>query len=336
MRRISRLSFFLSILSLLLVPSLSQAQDNQDDDLGGALGDVGEAYADGYVQPITDAFGANINSGLFRSADVGSGFIPGLPFNVYLGVSTSGMFISQDQESFDFEGEEIQEQGRTLTVTAEGPDGNQVPTIFGTEDPEADLVFRDEATGRVVDRQTVPAGLTNFPLAPLVMPQLGVGSIAGTDAQIRYLPSTDLSGYGSVGFTGLAVRHDVDQWIPIPLPLNLAVQGSWNQLLLEDAEGNEVLDASGWALNAQASKSVPVLPVTFYGGLQYENFGVDYGYTLTTPGGEDQTVELSQDATTNVRALAGVTLSLFVLQINADYAISNGSNVVSAGVGVRL
>jgi len=220
-------------------------------------------------------------------------------------------------------------------VTAEGPSGSSVPTVFGNQDPEAELVFRDKATGTVVDRKPVPGGLLNASLAPLAVPQLSVGSIAGTDAQVRYLPKRNLADYGSVGFTGLALRHDIDQWIPVPLPLNLAVQGAWNQLLLEDADENEILDASGWALNAQVSKSVPVLPVTFYGGLQYENFSVDYSYTFTGPSGE-QEIFLSQDASTDVRALAGVTLSILVLQINADYAISNGSNIATVGVGLRL
>ncbi len=328
------LTLFLFLGGVLLLcppPTLGQS------DLGGALGDVGETYADGYVQPITDAFGANINSGLFRTADVGSGFIPGLPINVYLGVSTSAMFVSDAQESFVFEGEEITRGGQTATVSVSSSD-NRVPTVFG-ENSNADLVFDYGVAGE--EREQVPDGLANVPLAPLVIPQLGLGSVLGTDAQIRYLPTTDLSGYGSVGFTGLSLRHDIDQWIPVPVPLNLAVQGSWNQLLLEDADGNQVVDASGWALNAQISKSVPVLPVTFYGGLQYENFGVDYEYTFTapTPPGQpsqEEEISLSQDAATNVRGLAGITLSLAIIQINADYAISNGSNIVSAGLGLRL
>lgn len=339
MRRRICTSLFVIITGLLLSAPLSHAQE-----LGDELSTIGEQYADGYVAPLTDALGADLNGGLFRTANVGDGLIPGLPFNVYLGVSASGALIPDSKKAFTFEDEEITTQftqngqtvERTVIVTASSPNG-QVPTIFGDTNPDAVLEFRDESTGQSPQDPTpVPPGLVNTPVAPLPVPQLGLGSVADTDVQIRYLPRITYSNYGSVGLKGLAVRHGLDQYIPGPTPLSLAVQGAWNELSIE-SDGSEVLNASGWAFNVQASKSLPVAPITFYGGLQYEDFSADYNYTFQSPFAEDDPNELtlSQDASNNVRALAGVSLTLAILQFNIDYALSQ-NNTLTAGVGLRL
>lgn len=347
----SALFGFALLLSVALLPSPAQAQQGQDDlsDLGETLQSISQGYADNYVQPVTDAFGAGMGGGLFRTADVGNGFIPGLPVDIYLGVSVSGTLTSSMDESFrPFGGGSEQLDDGNFSVTYDPPSGgsNEVPTVIGeTEPPGGDLVITDNRTGQE-ERVKAPQGLLDTNIAPIIVPQLGIGSFAGTDLQVRYFPKTELSGgggsYGKVGLFGIAVRHDIDQWFPAPLPLNLAVQGAWNQFSLENdlgGESKEVLDASGWAFNLQASKGIPVVPVVFYGGLQYETFNVDYDYTFS-PGGSlpDQEISLSQTADNTFRGLAGLSISFppTPLRLNVDYAIGNANNVVTAGLGVRL
>ncbi len=329
------------VLAGLLFVSPVHAQRGLDDlsDLGETLQRLSKGYADNYVQPVTDAFGAGVNSGLFRSADVGNSVIPGFPFDVYAGVSVSGTFTSSMKTSFRpfGGGSETFGDGR-FTVTYEG--SGEVPTVLGqTEPTNEDIVIIDNQTGETVLREKAPQGLLDTRVAPLIIPQVGVGSIAGTDVQLRYFPKSKLSwggsSYGKVGVFGLAVRHDIDQWVPAPLPINIAVQGAWNQFSLENelqGQTQEVLDASGWAFNLQASKGVPVLPVIFYGGLQYEKFNVNYDYTLPNIGD----ISLAQTAANRFRGLAGFSVSLAVVRFNVDYAIGSANNVVTAGLGVRL
>jgi len=341
MRRTSYSLLFALFVGFLLVPSPVQAQQGIDDlsDLRGALQSVSENYADQYVQPATDAFGANINSGLFRTADVGAGLLPLLPFDVYLGVSLSGTLTSSMKTSFT---PTASESFNGFTARVEGPD-ETVPTIFGeTEPPNARLVVEDE-NGNVVADNPAPQGLLDTPVAPLPIPQLGLGSIAGTDVQVRYFPKTNLcyggGCYGKVGVFGLAVRHDVDQWFPAPLPFNVAVQGAWNQFSLESefaGETSEALDGSGWAFNVQASKGVPVVPLVFYGGLQYETFNVDYEYTFPLNNAPDPEIALEQTAANQFRAIAGFSFTLAVIRLNVDYAFGGSNNVVSTGLGIRL
>ncbi|MFB6097712.1 MAG: DUF6588 family protein, partial [Salinibacter sp.] len=171
-----------------------------------------------------------------------------------------------------------------------------------------------------------------------------------------FLPETKISDYGSVSLVGLSVRHSISQYIPL-FPVNLAVQGTWQSLSLSGTEDSrnpgKIVEASGWALNAQVSKDIPVLPLTLYGGVQYESFGVDVEYTFLTGqssapsparagtprllavASETATISYHQEAANSVRALAGVSLSIAIFKINVDYAVS-ANNTVSAGVGVVL
>lgn len=345
MRRLSvfLLAFF---LTGTLLSSAAHAQDGLSG-LSGQIENFGQSYVDGYVQPISDAFGANLNAGLFRSADVGNGFLPMLPFNVYVGLSTSGALMGSANKTFrpplgETSTRTVEQGGQefTLETTLVAPE--EVPNVFGDTNPTGNIevITRNRETGETrTQSYDVPPGLIDTPVAPLIVPQLGVGSIAGTDIQLRYLPQSNLSysgnSFGEVGLTGLAVRHDLDQWLPVPLPINIAAQGAWNQLTLA-TQGQEILNASGWAFNVHASKGIPVLPVILYGGLQVETFSVTYDYTFKSPLGTDVPVSFEQKAANTFRGLAGVSLSLAVLRFNIDYAIANGNNVVTTGLGVRL
>jgi len=180
----------------------------------------------------------------------------------------------------------------------------------------------------------LPPGAVDTPVAPLIIPQAGVGTAFGTDVMVRYLPETRLKGYGTIGVFGIGVRHSLSQYIPMS-PVDLAVQGVYNAISLKNQNvQGDVLDASGYAFNLQASKSLPVLPVTFYGGLQYETFTSEYAYEVDL-GGEPLDVTLDQDATNSVRGLAGVSVTLAVVRLNVDYSLS-ANDVITVGLGVQI
>lgn len=353
---------FLAIVALacavLAAPGGAVAQPNPTDidpesldDLSQALQFLGNEYASLYVQPVTDAFGSGMNAGLFRTAEVSGGIIPGV--KIYAGVMISGALMGSSQSSFiPPQGEIITApDGRELRISIEGID--RVPAAFGdTETPEGQLVVTDVATGQEIVRSgdLLPPGLVDTPVAPLIMPQIGIGSVFGTDVQLRYLPETRIKSYGTVGLFGLAVRHKVSRYLPAS-PVDISIQGSWNQLSLQNRSAvtsgtealSDVLDASGWALNAHVSKTLPLLPVTFYGGLQYESFSVEYSYVFDPDaagfGGTDQIepipVTLSQDATNQFRGIAGVSLTMAIINFNIDYALS-ANDAVTVGLGLKL
>lgn len=347
-RRILTFAVACWISMAALVPAAQAQYDDFSDlsDLRRTLQFMGEGYASGYVQPLTDAFGADMHGGLFRTADTDDGFLPLLPINIYVGINVSGVPTSSLDKTFVPPAQETLSDGTTITFN-----GDRAPTVFGDTDPPD----RDEVSFTVTDPDDgsteefgVPPGLLDTPIAPLVMPQLGIGTVFGTDAQIRYFPKSELSAgggsYGEVSLFGLAVRHDLNQWIPVPLPLNLAVQGSYTQFALENdlevdtrVESQEVVSASGWAVNLHASRGIPVLPLTLYGGLQYERFEMDYSYTFN-PLGTDEPVgiDISQTAANKTRALAGLSFTVAIFRLNADYAIGSANNVLTTAVGLRL
>ena len=351
MRRIATAVCALT-LSLLLVAPTSSAQtpgsyDPQDledlDNLSRALQVVGTEYANRYVQPVSDALGSGLNAGLFRTAEVGGGIFPLV--DIYVGVSVSGALMAHSDKVFptDFQETLSGPGGQQLTLRFQNPQGT-APTAFGNTEPPANQLIIEDEQGNEVST-TLPPGLVDTPVAPLVIPQVGIGSLFGTDVQLRYLPETRLYKYGTVGLFGVAVRHSLSQYIPLS-PLSLSVQGAWNRASMNTRSFNtsgslsfdEVIDASGWAFNVQASKSLPVLPVTFYGGLQYETFDVAYTYAFDP----DQsgsfnpiTLEVDQDASNRFRGLAGVSLTLAVVRVNIDYALS-ANDAVTFGLGFKL
>jgi len=340
-----RTSFFFVVCAAITLlaarPAVAQPIDPGDlDDLSEALQVATGNYADAYVQPVTDAFGAGMNSALFRTADSGGGILPMI--DVYVGVSVTGTLMASSDRTFIPEGETISLSGRAFDVEYSG---GAVPTAFGSTDtPDEFLQFRDQETGQLlrdsegdVVRSTLPPGVVDTPVAPLLIPQLGVGTAFGTDVMLRYLPRTRIKAYGTVGVFGVGVRHSISQYIPMS-PLDLAVQGVYNSVSLEDRniEG-DVLDASGWAFNLQASKSLPVVPVTFYGGLQYETFTSEYAYEFDPSSASIDPVSFSldQSSSNRVRGLAGVTITLAVVRINVDYSLS-ANDVLTAGLGIQL
>lgn len=296
---------------------------------------VGQQYAENYTQPLTDALGANLNAGLFRTAEVGGGEGPIPGVDLYVGVTAMGALTSGSETAFQLEQDQVEtDNGRTLTITY--PD-EELPTVFGDETSPGNAVISDGNPATPDEELDLPPGLWSTSIAPFAVLQVGAGTVYGTDAQFRFLPNTSVQDYGSFSLFGVSVRHSLSQYIPAS-PVNLAVQGTWQTLSFSGGtEGpglDENVNADGWALNAQVSKSVPGAPVTFYGGLQYEQFGLDVSYTFETNAGTS-TVSLDQDASNSVRALAGVSATLSLIQVNVDYALG-ANNTVSAGLGVTL
>ncbi len=325
-----------SLLAFTLLAAVpAHAQDS--DELADALSRIGQQYATNYTRPVTDALGADMNAGLFRTAEFSdTGLLPGI--DVYVGASVMGALTAGSPKSFQMANDEVEINtgGSVRTLRIEYPN-TDLPTAFSENESPGTADIIDQETETKVGEVTLPGSLINTPIAPLVVPQVGVGTVLGTDAQLRYLPETSFNDYGTVALIGVSVRHSLSQYIPLS-PINVAVQGSWQRLSLSGREGSrnpgKIVDASGWALNAQASKDVPVLPLTFYGGVQYEKFGVDVNYTFSA-NGQTATFTYEQDAANNVRALAGVSFSLAILKFNVDYALSS-NNTVSAGVGLTL
>lgn len=340
------LILLLALATSLLPPTAS----GQEQDLGGLIDEVGEAYAGPYLQPLADALGADLNAGLFHTASVGGGMLPLV--DLYVGAKVMGTLITDADKTFDlsYRTEQVfraSDGNRyTVPVTFEIVNG---PTVFGDESRGTATAHVNETVNPGPDGQSGTAddvvidttatfdvlpGLVDTPIAPFIVPQIGVGSIAGTDLVFRYLPRIGNDEYGTIGLVGIGVRHSLSQYVPLS-PVSLTAQVMWQKLSIEDDSENEIFAASAWAANVAVSKSLLVL--TVYGGLQVERSSIDIDYTFEPedPDLPSRTVAFGLTGDNKVRVLAGLTFGLGPLAVNADAAVGNRT-VVSAGVGLSL
>ncbi len=319
-------------------------------DLSATLGRVGTEYATSYAEPLTDAVGANLNTGLFHTARIGDGR---WGLDLYVGLKAFGAMVPESRKAFsltlaDSADLPISIGSETVTVRVPGTVTlTDAPTIFGdTTAPQGSMIVDHDTTisylGIVlpaafdtsVAYETI-GGLVDLPVFPSAVPQIGIGSLLGTDVVIRWLPQIDAADYGGIELFGLAVRHSVSQYIPL-LPFDVAVQLAWQRVTADDGDESNV-HLTTFATNVQLSKHFGAL--TLYGGLQSERSVVDIQYASVLleqadgSAGDPIRISLSTTGRNTSRAVAGFSLYLGPVVFNADANVGRVT-VFSTGLGV--
>ncbi|MBD3368330.1 MAG: hypothetical protein GF405_09215, partial [Candidatus Eisenbacteria bacterium] len=204
-----------------------------EDQISAYTGD----NAEGYLQPLADAIGADLNGGLWSSA-----YIPPDGFHLSLDTRIVAVLFSDDDETFDATTEEGFSPEQTIAA----------PTVVGSGD--AVVVQGDGGTSFAF-----PGGfsLNSFTLA---VPQVRIGSVRGTEALIRYiaLDTGDVE-LGNVSLYGFGLRHSISQYIDEPVPADIAAGFFWQKFTL----GDELIDATAFTVGVQASKQLPAGVVLF-------------------------------------------------------------------------
>jgi hypothetical protein len=285
-----RLILLVCVFCSILVIQGSQAQDLEES-LSLYLSTNGSLY----MQPLADAFGANLNSGFFHTARIKK-----MGFHLHVGFKAVGALISDDQKTF--------------TSKAEGglPGGRELPTVFGDEDG----VYIDEIDETVT-------GVWNTSIFPVAVPQLTVGSLLGTEVTIRWMEWTVSEDFGKIGLFGFGIRHSISQYIPM-FPVDVAI-GYFRQ----NFEIGDIVEAHAQYFGLQASYQISVL--CFYGGIGYENANLDISYTYED-NDTSQRVSFELDSKNSTRFTIGLGFDLPILKIHVDYNIA-AQNVVAAGIG---
>ncbi len=265
-----------------------------------------------YLQPFTDAFSADLNSGLFHQA-----FVSKNGFQLYIGVVGQVAVIPDDQKHF-------QAYTESNLYAPEGP--HKVPTVFG---PNEVVVVPVEASSGLID-YAFPAGF-NIDYMPLATPQITIGSLLGTDLTVRYV-TLDLDDLGDLDLFGWGIRHNLIQYLP-SLPVDLAF-GYYHQSF----SIGDYMDAQSNLFSFQGS--YPVSLLTIYGGLGLERSNMDVQYTYEreedmTGSKEEETIQFDLDGANNLRFTVGVTFNLGPVKINTDYNLA-GQSTISAGVGLGI
>ena len=288
------------ILAIVLITAFS-FQLNLAQKIDERLRVFPKEMAKGYIQPLVDIMGANLNSGLYHTASTSK------LFGFYVGVKAILGFVPSSAKTFtaDFGSDYSPSQVETATV-------------LGDKDGGKTVRFKNAIEIKL------PGGL-GLKAVPLLIPQVSV-STANTEILIRYLPAIQISkDMGSINLVGIGLAHSISQYIPL-FPIDLAVQGVYQRFKV-----GGYFEATALNFNIHASKSFLLL--TIYAGVGYETFSTKINYTYTVPGSDiSQQFTLELKGQNNFRITAGIKLGLGFFDINADYSIGK-FNVASAGIG---
>jgi hypothetical protein len=259
--------------------------------------------AEGYLQPLANAFGAALNSSFGYSA-----FIPKTSFHLALEAPVMGIFFADEDRTF----EATTEAGFQPTQTVDAP------TVVGSG--EAVLI---SGTGGATFAFPGGLDLNSF---GLVVPQLRVSSIAGTEAVIRWLAyESGDADVGKIDLFGIGGRHSISQYMGESPAVDLAVGVLWQTFKVgENAFGDDFVSSDALSLQLQASKRAPMGFMTFepYAAIAYEKLDLDLAYDDTN--GDPITVAMEGE--NSARFTIGAGFNFVAGQLWADYSFASTSN----------
>jgi hypothetical protein len=288
--------------AVLIGVAASPAAADLEDYLGKYTGENGE----GYLQPLVDAIGADLNSGIFRS-----GYVAPDGFHLSLETPIAAAFFGDDDRVF-------------MAAPSEGFDPDdpvEAPTAVG----QTEYVYVD---GINDTRDGFPGGLDLSSFA-LAAPQIRVGSVMGTEAILRYL-AIDVgdSDIGKINLFGMGLKHSISQYIDEPpWGMDMSAGFFWQNITI----GDELMDATAFTAGVQASKRYVAGFATAepYVGLGFDTFSMDVSYEDD----EGTDIDLSFESETSFRGTMGLNLSAAFFTLYGEYSIAN-VNTFGFGLGL--
>lgn len=285
-------------VAVLVMSFLIPAQAQKLNDFVGKYGNENGA---GFMQPLADAFAANLNSGLFQSANVP---LDGL--HITFSIVALGAPVSDSRKTF-----------LAKTEDPFSPPGTiQAPTIFGSPDGAS-------VTGTGGTTYNFPGGLDASLLA-IAAPQITVGSLYGTEALVRFFQAKLGESFGTLKLFGIGLRHNVKQHLKLKnLPLDIAFGFYYQHFEIGD-----IVSANAVLISAQGSYRTGLL--VLYGGPGFETSTMDIQYN-----GGSGNINLSLKAANSLRFTLGAALHLAFFRLFADYNLASQSTF-TVGFGLAF
>ncbi len=284
-----------AVCMLLLAVQVGHAQS----DVEKALQQYGAEQVKGYIQPIGDLFGANLNAGFFRGASIEKA-----AFHIRLDIVGMASMVGDKQK----------------TYTANAPTGF-TPATFETA-----TIFGGKGSV-VTDQNTLLTyrgsdGVFNTSFFPTAAPQLTIGDFFGTRAAIRFIATPEVGGLPKATLWGIGAQHSVSQYLPV-IPFDVAGHVFYSKFTFGD-----LIDVSALSIGVDASKSFSIL--TLYGGLAWEKSTMKIGYTST--GANPTSISVDLDGANSFRFMLGLDLGLGFFHLFGDANFGSVTNF-SAGIG---
>jgi len=286
----------------------------------------GKKLIEAYFTPMSESFGAGLNSGWYNTAKPHSfgGFDLTFTLNTVIIPNSAETFNIKDAGGDIFEGVDVTE--------------NEASTIFGS-DNDTEMIYTNSLTDSSFSFQML--GGLKTPAIPLPMIQAGIGLIKNTAIDIRYMPMLNVGDNININLLGIGIKHDLLQWIPVlgdAIPMSLSLQGGYTSLNteLKILEQEVSLKTKATTINLVASKKL--LMITGYVGLGYNSatttFTADTDFDL---GGIqfDEKVVVAFESNKNLRTNIGLRLNMAIVTIQADYTFAEYPTA-TLGLGVSL
>lgn len=276
-----------ALLLFLASPVSAQLQDQLTSYTG--------RNASGYLGPLVDAFGADLNAGLYHSA-----YVPNGGFHISLELLfMSAVFNDED---------------RTFLATTEGSfspeQTTEAPTVVGSR--RAVYVDGDANT-----HFAFPGGfeLSSFNFA---VPQLRIGSIYGTEAMFRFaFFYTGNASLGDFNLYGLGLRHSISQYMAVSFPVDMAVSAFWQRFSMgDDSKGDDLVSTEAFTAGIQVSKKLAMWEP--YVGMSYDLFSGNVTYRGGTA---EDVVDLSFESNEHLHMTFGLSFNMAFLVAHGEYNI---------------
>jgi hypothetical protein len=288
------------LVLMLLAVSMMLPVPRAGADIGDQVSFYKGDNAEGYLRPLVDAIGADLNNGLFQSS-----FIP----------------ISGLSAAFELHGMAVWFGNDDRTFTAKTGEGFQPPssarasTVVGPEDAAS-------VSGEGGTTYMFPGGF-NLNSFALSVPQIRFGSYRGTEGILRYL-GADLgdSDLGNLSLFGFGLRHNISQYFGPDFPVSMAGGFLWQRFKAgKNDAGGDMLRSTDWTIGVQAGRIYGSGWATIepYTGLSLDGHSMDVAYTGKDD--EDSTIRLSYEPTHSLRFTLGFLAKLAVAGVHAEYSI---------------
>jgi len=266
--------------------------------------------AKGYLAPLNDAFGASLNNGFFYSAR-----IPSSGVRISLEFPVMGVIFSDDDKTFNATTEDPFTPAQSTT---------KAPTIVGSGDAYS-------VSGQNGTTFYFPGGF-NLNSFGLVVPQLRVGNVKGTEAMLRLVAGVDAGDaeLGKISLFGIGARHSISQWFD--LPVDVAAGFMYQTFKMgENSGGGDLVATSAYSIGAQASKALPMgfAAIEPYAGFSYDSFQTDLEYKSESSGASLLDVSFERENTAHFTV--GVGLNLVAAHAWGQFDLSR-QNAFSFGV----
>jgi hypothetical protein len=178
--------------------------------------------------------------------------------------------------------------------------------------------------------------LDNFAALPLFAPQITIGTVAGTNITLRWVPDVPLGEeLGSFSYFGFGIQHNPAVWLPVHMPLDVCAGFFTQRLKLGKA-----FTATATALGVNASKTLGwrLLNFTPYAGLMFEHSTMEfkYAFSLDLPDGPVVRPVTFEATGENVARLTlGASVRFLIVNLNADVSIAK-YNTASLGLMIGI